>query len=112
MKIRITGPERIPTVAPGKIYDAKAGAPSATGERVYYIHHAGEWLGIRASECEVLPEEPLFRWRVTHPGHEPAEVVGRKKYNAVIAAAKKWGVPWTTVARACAFEKLGEVAPE
>ena len=112
MKIRITGPERIPTVEPGKIYDAKPGLPNDAGERVYFIHLAGEWLGIRANECEVLTEDPVYRWHVTHPDHDPAEVVGRKKYNAVIAAAKVWRVPWTSVARACTFENLGEVALE
>lgn len=112
MKIKITGLERIPTVTPGKIYDAKAGAQNDAGERVYFIHHAGEWLAIRADECEVLPERPLYRWRVTHPARGPAEVVGATRYEAVIAAAKAWGVPWTSVARACTFEKLGEVTAE
>lgn len=56
LKIKITGPERIPTVTPGKIYDAKAGAPNDAGEQVYFIHHAGEWLAIRASECEIVHE--------------------------------------------------------
>lgn len=55
---------------------------------------------------------PAYRWRVTHPGHEPAEVVGATRYEAVITAAKRWRVPWTTIARACTFEKLGEVASE
>lgn len=115
MKIKITGPERIPTVTPGKIYDAKAGAPNDAGERVYFIHHAGEWLAIRDRECEVVPERPLYRWRVVPPprvdGGE-VEVVGATRYEAVIAAAKVWRVPWTSVARACTFEKLGEVTAE
>lgn len=55
---------------------------------------------------------PVYRWRVSHPGHEPAEVVGTTRYEAIIAAAKVWRVPWTSVARACTFEKLEEVATE
>lgn len=55
---------------------------------------------------------PAYRWRVTHPDHESAEVVGASPYEAVIATAKIWRVPWTTIARACTFEKLGEVASE
>lgn len=52
----------------------------------------------------------VYRWRVTHPDHEPAEVIGAVKLDAVVAAAKKWGVPWSSVARACTFERLEEVA--
>lgn len=55
---------------------------------------------------------PVYRWRVTHPEHGSAEVVGANRYEAVIAAAKKWRVPWTSVARACQFENLGEVTAE
>lgn len=70
---------------------------------------------LRASAPPVFPYRAggsVFRWRVTHPGHGPAEVVGATRYEAVIAAAKVWRVPWTSVARVCVFEKLEEVAPE
>lgn len=53
---------------------------------------------------------PVYRWRVTHPTRDAVEVVGPRKYEAVIAAAKVWRVPWTSIARACTFEKLEEVA--
>lgn len=33
----------------------------------------------------------------------------RAGYEAMIAAAKLWRTPWTPIARACTFEKLGEV---
>lgn len=55
---------------------------------------------------------PIYRWRVTHPKHGAAEVVGSVRYDAVIAAAKIWRVPWSSIARECAFEKLEEVAAE
>lgn len=57
-------------------------------------------------------KKAIYRWRVTHPKHGSAEVVGAARYDAVIAAAKKWRVPWSSIARECEFEKLGEVAAE
>lgn len=53
---------------------------------------------------------PVYRWRVSHPEHGSAEVVGVNRYEAILAAAKIWRVPWTPIARACVYEKLGEVA--
>lgn len=53
---------------------------------------------------------PVYRWRVTHPARGAVEVVGPRKYEAAIAAAKAWRVPWTSIARECTFERLGEVA--
>lgn len=53
---------------------------------------------------------PVYRWKVTHSAHGSAEVVGSTRYEAVIAAAKKWGARWTQIARECVFERLGEVA--
>lgn len=53
---------------------------------------------------------PVYRWRVTHPERGAVEVIGPRKYEAVLAAAKLWGVPWTSVARGCYFERLEEVA--
>lgn len=54
-------------------------------------------------------KRPLYRWRVHHPDHAPVEVVGANRYDAVVAAAKLWGVPWTPIARACTFERIKEV---
>lgn len=42
---------------------------------------------------------PVYRWRVTHPIHGAVEVTGPRKYEAVIAAAKRWGARWTQIAR-------------
>lgn len=53
---------------------------------------------------------PVYRWRVSHPEHGSADVIGATRYDAVIAAAKLWAVPWTPIARACIFEQLEEVA--
>ena len=33
-------------------------------------------------------------------------VNGRNRYEAVTAAARKWGVRWTSIARACEFIEL------
>ena len=53
-----------------------------------------------------------YRWRVSPPpgfAFEPVEVLGASRYDAMIAAAKLWRTPWTPIARACTFERLGEV---
>lgn len=51
---------------------------------------------------------PVYRWRVTHPIRGAVVVTGPRKYEAVIAAAKRWGARWTQIARECTFERLGE----
>lgn len=54
---------------------------------------------------------PVYRWRVVPPhqyGIDAVEVIGASRYEAIIAAAKLWRTPWTPIARACTFEKLGE----
>ncbi len=53
-----------------------------------------------------------YRYRVTHPDLGTAEVTGADKLHAIHAAAKKWGVPWTGIARACTYERLGPVKRE
>lgn len=56
---------------------------------------------------------PVYRWRVSPPpdsGFEAVEVLGASRYDAMTAAAKLWRTPWTPIARACTFEKLGGVA--
>lgn len=56
-----------------------------------------------------MKRRAVYRWRVSHPDHGAAEVLAASRYEAMIAAAKEWRVPWTPIARACAFEKLEEV---
>ena len=55
-----------------------------------------------------MSRRAVCRWRVSHPEHRPVEVTGTCRYEALIAAAKLWGVPWTPIARACTFEKIVE----
>lgn len=53
-----------------------------------------------------------YRWRVSPPpgsSFETVEVLGASRYEAMIAAAKLWRTRWTLIARACTFERLGEV---
>ena len=51
---------------------------------------------------------PVYKWRVAHPEYGVVNVAGADKLEAVQAAARLWRVPWTTIARICEFEKLGE----
>ena len=48
------------------------------------------------------------RYKVTHPVLGESVVIAEDKLEAVATAAKGWGVPWTSIARQCAFEVLGE----
>jgi len=56
-----------------------------------------------------MPEK--FRYRVTHPTHGTHEAAAEDKLRAIHAAAKAWGVPWTSVARECEYERLEAVRP-
>ena len=48
------------------------------------------------------------KYRVTHPDLGEFVVAAEDKLRAVSAAAKRWGVAWTSIARQCEFEVLGE----
>ena len=48
------------------------------------------------------------RYKVTHPVLGESVVAAEDKLRAVSAAAKRWGVAWTSIARQCEFEVLGE----
>lgn len=49
-----------------------------------------------------------IRWRVSHPAHGTAEVEAVDRLRAITGAAGMWRVPWTTIARECAAEKVME----
>ena len=49
----------------------------------------------------------LYHYRVKHPEYGEADVTAEDRLQAACAVAKEWGVPWTAVARACTFERLG-----
>lgn len=48
------------------------------------------------------------RYKVTHPALGESAVIAEDKLGAVGAAAKGWGVAWTSIARQCEFEVMGE----
>lgn len=50
----------------------------------------------------------MKKYRVTHPALGESVVAAEDKLRAVSAAAKRWGVAWTSIARQCEFEVLGE----
>lgn len=52
---------------------------------------------------------PIYHWIVKHPTHGTAAVLGENKLAAVIAAARGWRVPWSSIARECEFTKGEEV---
>lgn len=55
MKIRITAETGILLADVGKVFEVN-GVTESHGEAVYFIHHMGTYLGIRASLCEVVEE--------------------------------------------------------
>lgn len=57
MKIRITHDIKIPLVDAGRTFDVRGVSESGDGEKVYFIHHAGSCIGIRASDCEEIGTE-------------------------------------------------------
>lgn len=56
MKIRITKQTTIPMVNVGNIYDVQT-VTECRDEKVYFIHHTGNYLGIPDSMCEEVREE-------------------------------------------------------
>ena len=55
-----------------------------------------------------MREKPIKLYLVRHPERGEITVNGRTKYEAVLAASRKWGVPWTRLARESEFIVLAE----
>lgn len=58
MKIRITRDTKIPPVEKDRIFYVQGVSATGDGETVYFIHHGGNYLEIRAGDCEVIEREP------------------------------------------------------
>lgn len=57
MKIRITRDTKIPMVDKGQVFSVHGTSKAGNGEGVYFIHHGGNYLGIRAGDCEVIERD-------------------------------------------------------
>ena len=57
MKIRITRDTKIPLVEKGRVFYVQGVSTTGDSETVYFIHHGGNSLGIRAEDCEVIERE-------------------------------------------------------
>ena len=55
-----------------------------------------------------MEERKEYLFRVSHPAHGETEVVAGDRYGAVIKAAHEWGLRWSTIARDCKTQLLGE----
>lgn len=55
-----------------------------------------------------MEERKMYLFRVSHPVHGEIEVEASGRYFAVTKAACEWGLRWSTIARDCRVEKLGE----
>lgn len=55
-----------------------------------------------------MEERKQYLWRVSHPAHGEIEVEASERYFAVTKAAHDWGIRWSTIARECRVEQLGE----
>lgn len=54
-----------------------------------------------------MMEDLLYIYRVRHPELGEIEVMARDRLHAACEAGKAWGIPWTEIARACTYEKIG-----
>lgn len=52
-------------------------------------------------------DNSLKCYRVWHPVHGEVHIDAKNPYNALIGAAKDWGLRWTTIARDCIITELG-----
>lgn len=55
-----------------------------------------------------MEERKKYLFRVSHPVHGEIEVEASDRYFAVTGAAHEWGLRWSTIARDCRVELLGE----
>lgn len=60
----------------------------------------------RPAEYRPTASSPMKLYLVRHEDGQEITVNGRNRYEAVTAAARKWGVRWTSIARACEFIEL------
>ena len=52
-------------------------------------------------------DKKLYRFKVCHTVHGEVEVLAPDRYQAVVNAAKEWGLRWTTIAKDCIVIQLG-----
>lgn len=57
-----------------------------------------------------MKEGLMFIYRVKHPEYGEIEVKAQDRLHAACEAGKAWGTPWTGIARACTYEKIGPAA--
>ena len=62
MKIRITRDTKIPLVDKGRVFEVFGTSTAGDGEKVYFIHHGGNCLGIRESMCVEIGTEGVKPW--------------------------------------------------
>ncbi len=60
----------------------------------------------RPAEYRPTASGPMKLYLVRHKDGREVTVNGRNRYEAVTAAARKWGVRWTSIARECEFIEL------
>lgn len=60
----------------------------------------------RGGDFSMSEYKPMKLYLVKHAEYGETTVNGRTRYEAVIAAAKKWGARWTQIARECEFIEL------
>lgn len=57
-----------------------------------------------------MSENVTYLYHVKHPEHGEVNVVAKDRLTAAAAAAKAWGVRWTSIARECSYERRGEAS--
>lgn len=66
----------------------------------------GKAAGVKVAVNSARRVEPMKLYLIRHTEHGETTVNGRTKYEAVLAAARKWGTRWTKLAREAEFIEL------
>lgn len=66
----------------------------------------GKAAGAKVAVNSARRAEPMKLYLLRHPEYGETTVNGRTKYEAVLAAARKWGTRWTRLAREAEFIEL------
>ncbi len=88
-------------VAEGAERDKEARRPRAREQR-----EACPKGGKSGADFATTERDKVYLYLVRHPELGETEALAENRLRAVCAAAKIWGVPWTSIATACKCERV------
>ena len=93
--------EGLDAVAEGAERDKEARRPRAREQR-----EACPKGGKSGADFATTERDKVYLYLVRHPELGETEALAENRLRAVCAAAKIWGVPWTSIATACKCERV------